>query len=591
MASVSVESKPADDLRPLIQASQVRLGIEQVRRIPPAHFLVDLCVAWTASKAGVGGAAWIWFAVMTIAQTGRTLHLVRLDRTGKLSTSSMLRALTVWLTALGAMHAVLMAMVFSQPLSNIHYVLTMILVGNAAGAVSPAAGHLASYVWWEFVYGGTLVACWLLQGTLEGVAIAVLLVALFVILTFYVRDQGRSQAELVGLTDSLRRERDRAERASQAKTRFFSAASHDLRQPLTALSYNAATVCALAEVAQDETLAKVGQGITRALEESRSLLDSLLEVSELDAGAVRVGWQTVEVTALLREVVEQCASVARERGLELRLEHDQPSPCLAWADVVLLRRIVQNLVGNALKFTAAGTVVLSTRYLEDADGGVEIAVEDTGRGIPSEAQEHVFEEFFQVGNAERDRSRGLGLGLAIVSRLVRLLEGAISLSSVPGEGSTFRVTLKGAAYMPERAGPACAPQPVPMNLFRAKGQRILVVDDEREIRESLSTFMGTLGWNVLAVSGSEAAVQALDGGFRPEVLVVDFRLRDGRSGLELLALLRERGCIAPCVMITGDTEPDRITAARAIGIPVMYKPVDGFVLANTLARLRERGAA
>jgi two-component system, sensor histidine kinase len=592
VASISVETKSTDDLLPLIQASQARLGIEQVRRIPPAHFLVDLCVAWTAYKAGVGASAWIWFVVMTIAQTGRTIHLVQLDRSGKLSAARMLRYLTVWLTVLGALHAVIMAMVFSQPPSNVRYVLTMILVGNAAGAVSPAAGHLASYIWWEVVYGGTLVTCWLLQGSLEGLAIATLLAALFVILTFYVRDQGRSQAELVALTDSLRRERDRAERASQAKTRFFSAASHDLRQPLTALSYNAATVCALAEVQQDETLAKVGQGISRALEESRSLLDSLLEVSELDAGAVRVGWETVEVTALLREVVEQSASVARERGLELRLEHARMSPCMAWADVVLLRRIVQNLVGNALKFTASGTVLLGCRYLGDGpDGGVEIAVADTGRGIPPEAQDQVFEEFFQVGNAERDRSRGLGLGLAIVSRLVRLLEGSISLSSVPGEGSTFRVALKRAASAKVRAEPDPASTSRPVNLIRANGRRVLVVDDEREIRESLSTFMGTLGWSVRAVSDSDAAIEAWDSGFEAEVLVVDFRLRDGSSGLEVLARLRERGCAAPCVMITGDTEPGRITAARAVGIRVMYKPVDGFVLANTLAKLLDHDPA
>ncbi len=586
MASATGDVKVSAELRPLVQAEQVRLGIEQVRRIPFAHFLVDLCVAWTGFKAGIGPAAWVWCVVMTMAQVGRTVHLVRIDRADRLPAPRMLVFMAVWLTVLGAVHAVLMAMVFAHPLSNVHYVLTMILVGNAAGAVSPAAGNLASYVSWEAVYGGTLVACWLSQGTLEGLAIAVLLVALFVILTFYVHDQGKYQTELVCLTDSLRHERDRAERASQSKTRFFSAASHDLRQPLTALSYNAATVCALAEVVNNETLARVGQGITRALEESRSLLDSLLEVSELDAGAVRVSWEAVDVAELLREVVEQCALVARDRRLSLRLEHEPDIPCIAWADPALLRRVAQNLVGNALKFTARGGVVVRCRDTDDARAGlVEIEVSDTGRGIPLEAQEHVFEEFFQVGNAERDRSRGLGLGLAIVRRLVELLGGSISLRSAPDEGATFHVSLRRASVVrpssrQDTSASSAGPRP-----RCASERRVMVVDDEREIRDSLTTLLATIGWQVRAVSDLEAAVQAWDDGFRPEVVVVDFRLRAGGSGLDVLAALREHGCVVPALMITGDTSPERITAARAVGIPVLYKPVDGLALARRLEAL------
>jgi CheY-like chemotaxis protein len=391
------------------------------------------------------------------------------------------------------------------------------------------------------------------------------------------------------LTDSLRRERDRAERASQAKTRFFSAASHDLRQPLTALSYNAATVRALAEVSGDETLAKVGQGISRALDESRALLDSLLEVSELDAGAVRVNWEAVDIGSLLREVVDTCASVARERGLDLRLQCDEAESLAAWADVALLRRVVHNLVGNALKFTQSGHVLLHFRgHWEGAEQSIEICVTDTGPGIPHSAQEHVFEEFFQVGNAERDRSRGLGLGLAIVRRLVALQQGSITLHSVPGEGATFRVLLRrstpvSASLVVNSAGEGAA------HALFAGGRYVMVVDDEREIRDSVTTLLTTFGWVVCAASDLASAVAAWKGGFVPDALVVDFRLREGGSGLDVLRELRECGCAAPALMITGDTEPGRIAAARAAGIPVMYKPVDGFMLAKSLAKLVENG--
>ncbi len=583
-------SQAEDGLLPLVQAAQVRLAIEQVRRIPLPHFLVDVCVAWTAYKAGVGPTAWAWFAGMTFAQVGRTLYLVRLERLHTLSAAQMLVRLATSLTILGALHAILMAMVFAHPVGSAHYVLTMILVGNAAGAVSPAAGHLRSYLAWAIAFGGTLALCWVTRGTLEGLAIALLVVALFVILTLYVRDQGVTQAELVRLTDSLRRERDRAERASQAKTRFFSAASHDLRQPLTALSYNAATVRALAVVSGNETLAKVGQGISRALDESRALLDSLLEVSQLDAGAVRVSWEAVDIVSLLREVADTCASVALERGLDLRLQCDVAEPIAAWADVALLRRVVQNLVGNALKFTQSGHVLLHCQCLRGSGAEeVEIRVTDTGPGIPYAAQEHVFEEFFQVDNAERDRSRGLGLGLAIVRRLVALLHGSITLHSVPGEGTTFRVLLQRTSAVSAFPAVGSAGEEGTSTLLAA-GRRVMVVDDEREIRESVTTLLTTFGWVVCAAPDLACALASWKGGFVPDVLVIDFRLREGASGLDVLRELRGCGCAAPALMITGDTEPGRITAARAAGIPVMYKPVDGFKLARSLATLVEQGA-
>ncbi|MEO7939159.1 MAG: hypothetical protein ABIR55_11080, partial [Burkholderiaceae bacterium] len=247
----------AGDIDTLVKVEQIRLSVEQVRRIPVAHAAVDVCVSWVAWQVGLHTFALLWLAVMTICQLTRTAHVSYLYRRGTTAPSAMLAILAAWLAFLGFVHAVLVVRVFTTPISEFHYILTMIMVGNAAGAVSPAAGHLRSYLMWGVIFGGALAASWLARGTLEGAAIAFLLLMLFFVLSTYVRDQGRMLVTLVTLTDSLRKERDRAERASAAKTRFFAAASHDLRQPLTALAYNAATVQVLAADSGDEILARV----------------------------------------------------------------------------------------------------------------------------------------------------------------------------------------------------------------------------------------------------------------------------------------------------------------------------------------------
>jgi signal transduction histidine kinase/CheY-like chemotaxis protein len=560
------------DIDRLVAAEQLRLSVDQVRRIPLPHFFLDVCVAWTGWHVGLHRFAWTWLAGMTLAQVGRSVYAVRAYQRWQGPPAQLLNQLAVMLAALGAVHALFMAVLFTRPVTDSHYILTMIFVGNAAGAVSPAAGHVRSYLAWAAVFGGSLAVCWLSRGTLEGGAIALLVVFLFSILTLYVRDQGRTLAKLVELTESLRIERDRAEAASEAKTRFFAAASHDLRQPLTALSYNAATVQALAAASGEETLARVGDNLTRALRESRSLLDSLLEVSQLDANAVEVTWTTVDVSALVEEVRESFTPLAEERGLLLQFAPPPGVRFMATTDGALLRRIVQNLVGNALKFTVEGRVTLNIRMDGRARGALRIGVADTGPGIEPAYQERVFEEFFQVGNAERNRSRGLGLGLSIVRRLAALLEARVELVSTPGIGSLFEVVLpQGQLVEPEhvpvvRPSSHASPRP---------GVRVLLIDDEPDIREALRTLLTTRGWRVEVAQCTREALKVWDAGFVPEALIVDFRLLGGESGLDALQALRARGCQAPAWLITGDTAPDRIAAARAAGVPVIYKPVDG----------------
>lgn len=581
-----VKSEGADGhLRPLIEAEQVRLSAEQIRRLPLPHLLLDLCLTWNALQAGLGPLAWTWLAVMTVAQIGRTVLIVRMVRSQQVSAHVMLSRMGRMMAALGLIHAVLIIAVFSHPSESAEHVMTMILVGNAAGAVSPSAGHLRGYLEWAVVYGGTLVLAWWLKGTVEGAAIGTLVVFLFVVLALYVRDQGRTIGHLIGLSESLRVERDRAERASAARTRFFAAASHDLRQPLTALAYNAATVQALAQGGGDPTLQKVSAGIRRALAESRTLLDSLLEMSELDAGVLRPQAQRIDARSLFEEIVEAQSRAAVDKGLVLRVRPaerigEDGEGLQVMVDAGLLRRILQNLVGNAIKFTNAGEVTLSVVL---APGGEQVIfqIRDTGPGIAAADQEKVFEEFFQIGNPERNRSRGLGLGLAIVRRLATLIGARIALQSVPGQGSLFEVSVPRAAASSFEAARGGHESRADRG-GRGGGRRVLVIDDEAEVAEGLATLLSALGWVVRAVPGEAEALELWEAGFEPQAVIVDFRLAGGRTGLEALAALRQLGCQAPAWMVTGETEPARIVAARESGMPILYKPVDGLALASMI---------
>jgi signal transduction histidine kinase/ActR/RegA family two-component response regulator len=578
---------PAAELTPLVEAEQARLSIQQLRRLLVPLLFADGFVTWVALQAGLGAYAWIWFGIMATAHVIRVVYLLWLGEPGRVTPAQWLSRSAAAMVVLAVLRAGVVLMIFARPVSELHYVLTMIFVGSAVGAISPVTGHLRSYVGWAAILGGTLSIAWLTRGTIEGTAIATLLVLLFTVLTFYVRDEGRTLVTLVTLSESLRRERDRAEKASEAKTRFFAAASHDLRQPLTALSYNAATVQELARLSGDEMLDKVGQGIRRALSESSSLLDSLLEVSKLDAGAVRAESREVDVMQLLAHTCETFTPVAHAADLDLRCLGGHHKGLWVRTDVALLRRIVQNLVGNAIKFTREGHVSIEAF----ADGANEekvcIRVSDTGPGIPIEAQAHVFEEFYQVGNPERNRSRGLGLGLAIVRRIADLLAVQVTMNSAPGQGAVFEISLP-RIPSPARAGAelhraAAAFDPASVR------RRVLFIDDEPEIRESLTTLLSTLGWEVRSASDQQEAEQIHEGGFAPDVLLIDFRLRDNASGLDAWEALKRRGCDAPGLMITGETEPRRIADARKAGITVLYKPVDGVQLIQAMGRAVEAG--
>ena len=389
---------------------------------------------------------------------------------------------------------------------------------------------------------------------------------------------GRDDLErrVAAATSELREKKDEAEAATRAKSRFLAAASHDLRQPTHALGM---FVARLAQLPHDAGSAQLVAHLEASVRAMQDLLDSLLDISKLDAGAVPVLRRPVPLQAVLNQVRDALDQPALQKGLRLRV---RPSPVWVISDPALLYRIVLNLVSNAICYTPRGSVLLAARV--SANGQlVRLQVRDSGIGIAPEHQAHVFLEFFQLHNPQRDRTQGLGLGLNIVQRTAGLLQAPLSLRSGLGCGSCFSVELP---VVPAPVAGAAEPASDLAAPGSLSGLAVLVVEDDALAREALGSLLQSWGCQVRSANGLDAALAELDRGGPVQVIVSDYRLRDGENGIDLVQCLRERSgsAIAACLM-SGDTDVALIVRARAAGLTLLHKPVRPAKLRSLIRRL------
>lgn len=382
--------------------------------------------------------------------------------------------------------------------------------------------------------------------------------------------------------EELRTAKEHAEAASQAKTRFLAAASHDLRQPVQALGLFAATLQAMARRPQlaGEEVGHVASRLQLALHALGRLLNGLFDLSGLDNGTVAVNERAVPVADLLAELQTAFAGPAAAKGLTLRVR----TPRSLWLDTdpVIVSRILSNLVTNALRYTHEGAILVGCR--RRAGGQVEIQVMDTGIGIAPAEQARIFGEFYQVEDVVRDRERGMGLGLAIAQRSAQLLGGAIAVKSRPGRGSTFSLTL------PLAPAPAAALAPAHEERSTARiAGAILVVDDDPQLTEAMRRLLGEWGYEAITADGLDAAVEAASRVRKVGLIISDYRLAAHQSGITaILALRRWVGDAVPAIIVTGDTGARVAADARDHDIPLLLKPVDP---ATLLALIGELGQA
>jgi signal transduction histidine kinase len=457
---------------------------------------------------------------------------------------------------------------------------TLVLIACATGSISTSAGYRGSLIAYAGPLMVPLLVLWIVLPTqhprpLIGIGSATLIVLYSLMMLGFGKSTWETfresclirfrEQELVGrLQEAL----DAAERANRSKTRFLASASHDLRQPLHAVMVLTA---ALELRPLDERSARMVGMLSDVAQALSEQLDSLLDVSKLDAGIVEVKAVPVAVAALVRRHFAEVEPLIRAKGLEPKLSVDTGANVLV--DEQLLRRVLRNLTDNALKFTRSGSIAIAVR---DAEGAVEIAVTDTGIGIAEALHEEVFVEFFQAANPERDRAKGLGLGLSIVRRLCDVLGVRLRMASKPGAGTTFYLTL---ARTDALAAPA---PPKAVDASHRYDLHVLLVDDEAAVRTSMRLLLEELGCRCSEASSSDEAAASAESD-PPDLVLADYRLRGDDSGLRVFERIEEVAGPTPGALVSGDTAPERLLEARNAGRRLLHKPLAASALRELLA--------
>jgi signal transduction histidine kinase/ActR/RegA family two-component response regulator len=463
--------------------------------------------------------------------------------------------------------------------------LCVVLAGMTGGSVASLSSYLPAYYGFalpavlpfaarSFLHGGELFP------VLGVLALFLLGVNLSYARTLHrtVRESLQLRFENVALVRELTAAKERAEAANVGKSKFLAAASHDLRQPLHALGLFLQT---LRETELPELERRALAHARRSMDAMEGMFSSLLDVSRLDAQVVVPKLESFALQTVFERARTELEPLAAAKGLRLRTARTQ---AVVHSDPLLLERIVLNLVSNAVRHTQRGAVLLACRRAGEA---LRIEVRDSGPGIPAERHAEIFDEFTQLNNPERDRNKGLGLGLAIVSRLAQLLGHRVPLRSAPGAGSTFSILLPRGTASPESA-----PRPAP-ETADVSGMLVAVVDDDDVVLEAMTALLGKWGCQSMCAGSGTELLARLAGTLRvPDLLVCDYRLRGGESGLDAVEMVREEfNADIPAAIITGDTGPERLREVEASGLAILHKPVNPARLRALLAEAQAHARA
>ena len=457
--------------------------------------------------------------------------------------------------------------VYSLTIAVVTVLATQPLVFLAFGALGmlPMAARIAS------------------EGTPYGYQLAGILLLVFSLTTVLARSYRQVLRRAIdlklradGLLVQLRIEKQAAEEArreaevaNRAKTQFFTAASHDLRQPLHAMGLFAE---ALRQKTHDTEVAQLVNSINESVDALEGLFSELLDITRIDSGGVEVNPEHFEIGSIFRKLRLHFEPTAFEKGLALRLRGAQH---VVHADPLLVERILRNLVSNAIRYTNDGSVLVSCRRRADH---LLLQVWDTGVGIREEQQAQIFEEFYQVPNTERvapHQRKGLGLGLAIVKRLAELMGAPLSLRSQPGRGTVFSLELPLGKVVRQAASRPSGKAPLAITL---DGKLIVVVEDEPAVLAGLEALLKGWGATLAAfdsVAGCTAWAEGCDPAVvKPDLLIVDFRLENGLNGVDAIVALRSRfGQQVPAIVVTGSTMTGHEQEAHDKDFHLLIKPV------------------
>lgn len=576
---------------------------EHYRNQPIALFASAAAAVFTALVVAPGAPPLLWVAwlLLMYAQVGARLLLLLAYRRSQPDTTALLRwgrwsslgqlmsglawglgalilnpggvmEVQLFLTVLIAMLATTAGGAFAslRPAFLAYYLPCMLPLPFALFAIGGSIGHVAGITLLIYTYFFTVFSLRVNRDLLESI---------------------RLRLAQTLLAEQLAQRTAVAEAAVTDKSRFLAAASHDLRQPLHALALFVDALKSSTDTPAREVLV---HNIEQSLAAMDTLFHALLDISKLDAGVVRPVWTVFPVQALLDEVLLNFSGPAQAQGLRLVV---RPSAAWVRGDRLLCGQMLGNLVSNALRYTRQGGVLVACRRerrgggRDGHGGGWRIVVHDTGIGIANDQLDEVFKEFVQIGNPERDRRKGLGLGLAIVRRIADLMDLAVHVRSRPGRGSSFGFALPRAepqaAESPVAAHVASAERSPALAEERLTGRLVAVLDDEIQVREGMQALLRSWGAQVVAAPSCSALIAELNAQSRPpDLLVCDYRLQGGASGIEAVQTLRDEFNRAiPALLVTGDTAPDRLAEAAASGLPLLHKPVQPRAMRRLLAAL------
>jgi signal transduction histidine kinase/CheY-like chemotaxis protein len=379
--------------------------------------------------------------------------------------------------------------------------------------------------------------------------------------------------------EEIRQSMRKLEEKELAKTRFLAAAGHDLRQPLAAANL---FIDALKFAGPSPDQNKIIERLEQAMVTFNGLLDALLDISKLDAGIIKPEYTSINATELINWLEQNFAPLAAEKKIGFKLHFPLKEALVVRSDVGLVKSVLLNLVSNAIKFTSAGGILVSVRRRRNK---ALFQVWDTGMGIKAEHLEHIFDEFYQIDNPQRDRASGLGLGLAIAKRALTLLDGKITCHSRIGRGSVFefRLPLASASGESARRFPAEAGQDGAANATFAAGKHFVVVEDDALVAQALINWLEGMGGKAACFHTAEDALR--DAHIKhADYYIVDYMLGGALNGIQFLNKLRQQlDKPIHAVLTTGDTSPSFIREAGDSRWPVLHKPVNTSRLISSLS--------
>ena len=574
-------------MREDIWIEQILLIRKQLPVIIGSSFLTSAVVAFWLQRYMETAQLAIWMSLVSVLAIVRLIHMQHWRR--RSVSAENVRAHIHQFTLLSLVSGILWGsfgiMTVSQNNPLVPLTAVMVLSGMIASATASLSHFRSAYL--AFILPITIptaIAAFVVAEPLTYL-IAVLITIYLIVSIYFSLDLTATfiqsiklRFENTALVASLQEEKahavssmQTATRANFAKSRFLAAASHDLRQPLCALRLYTATLQMLDNNDRQEEIAKNIDVSVVALEE---LFDSLLDISKLDAGTLEVQIENFSLTTILDRIAVDFKALATEKGIKFDITAEK---LIVHSDPQLLERLLRNLVSNAIRYTEEGGVEVR---IHGSNSTVRIEVQDTGCGISDADQTQIFDEFVQLNNPARDRTKGIGLGLSIVRRISDLMEIPVNVESTVGQGSVFRLTVP--LGDPAEVIPVHRESSLPdrylRNLF------VLVVDDEIAIQNAMHSILGKWGCTVVSAgSADEAFIALVEYSKPPDVAIVDLRLRSGENGLDVIKAIQDAfDDPVPSLILTGDIGAERLKEVQVSKYPIMHKPCDVDKLYNFL---------